>query len=90
MYAVLHYAVALLIKTVAVVAAILPIEAARNPSAERGVAIIGFLIIAASGAFGALGLYLGAARSLQFWRQQRRDRLGAWRADASGDLANDR
>ena len=73
-----------------IIASLPALEAARNPTAEWGLAIIGYLIVAVSAAFGAFGIYLGAQRSLRTWRQERRDRLGDKRPDKSGDVADGR
>lgn len=88
MFSALPYAAALLVMIVTIITSIPAIEAARNPAAEQAVAIIGYFIVAGSAAFGALGICLGAARSLRTWRQERRDRLDDRRPHASGGVAD--
>ena len=68
----LRIALTLAIALVAIIASITGFDGAQNPAAERGVAIIGCVIIAFSGAFALFGVYLGL-------RSSRDQAAGAWR-----------
>lgn len=57
-----RFVAALMVMIATMIASIGGLERAQNPAAARGVAIMGLLIIAFCGAFGLLGIYLGAKR----------------------------